>query len=613
MKRIKMLKTLALFVCLTLLFSSLPVSAYIFNEEIEVSSSVISSELLQHMATISNNDTIDVAVWQYDIDYALVEELTFEKTGLRKADITDEMDIETVQNYIQTKRQIASTMYQKLNNQFNKDILSKQSGNTVLFQSKYSPMTVLTMKKENVLKTATSAIISSIDYVDNSILSEICSSTANSNIGATYLRETSSINATGAGIKIGMIENGLPDLTTGYFTNTKMHLVNDQYTAADEEYRQKYIEHATLVAAIMVGKSTTYGDTTYRGVAPDADLYYGTSSTKTHFYNLVEQFIDLGVNIINRSGGFSSNGVYSDITKWVDHIAFQHDIHFVAAAGNFSNNDIYVLTPGLGFNVITVGNASDGDGSLGNNIVAPSDISNLVLSGTALSDRSSYKATYNGTEVYKPDICAYGTNIQFAALEKSGTSFSAPQVTGIVAQLCQKYSSLLTDNSGVKAILATSAMYKTETNAGTRHNNTILYDKMGAGIVNARCAYNIKYAGKVHNATLSPTATTYTFTINVPSSYDYLRLGMTWIKKNSVSGSQHENSTATDAPLADYKLEIYYGTNTSGTARAFSDAPCTNLEILQFTPTQYGTYTVKVTLNNPADINTYQYLSFAWY
>lgn len=612
MKRTKMLKTLALFVCLTLLFSSLSVSAYMLNDEIEVSSSVISSELLQYMATISNNDTIDVAVWQHDLDYTLIEELTFEKTGLRKADITDDMDIETVQNYIQTKRQIASTMYQKLNNQYNKEILSKQSGNTVLFQSKYSPMTVLTMKKENVFETAKCASVSSIDYVDNSVLPEICSSTANSNIGATYLRDTSSINATGSGIKIGMVEMGLPDLTTGYFTNAKMHLVDDQYTASDE-YRQAYSNHATFVAAIMVGKSTTYGDTTYRGVAPNADLYYGTIGNDIHFYNLIEQFVDLGVNIINHSGGFKSNGVYSDITKWVDHIAFQHDIHFVAAAGNTTNNDIYILTPGLGFNVITVGNASDGDGSLGNNIVAPSDISNLVLSGTTLYYKSSYKAVYNGTEVYKPDICAYGTNIQFAALEDSGTSFASPQVAGIVAQLCQKYSSLLTDNSGVKAILATSAMYKTETNPGTLHNNTILYDKMGAGIVNARCAYNIKYAGKVHNATLSPTATTYTFTINVPSSYDYLRLGMTWIKKNSVSGSQHENSTATDAPLADYELEIYYGTNTSGTACAFSDAPCTNLEVLQFTPTQYGTYTVKVTLNNPADIDTFQYLSFAWY
>lgn len=319
-------------------------------------------------------------------------------------------------------------------------------------------------------------------------------------------------------------------------------------------------------------------------------------------------------------GFFEDMGHYTLKSKWVDHVAYKHDVHFVVAAGNTNNSpDGYVVSPGMAYNAITVGNYENED-AYGNDCVmnsyAPSTLDDQFLDDEyfRMNDTSCYK-TYSGQ--YKPDIAAPGTNITYGDLSNSGTSFSAPQVAGIVAQLCSKYPSLLTQQNTMKAVLAASAMYWVPgENVYATHKPQ---EKQGAGAVNSRAAYAVLAGGKLVNKTLASTTHYYTKTITLPSNYTYLRVAVAWIKKNA-AGSQYcdlDSAGASDnyQNLANLKLEIFEGEGTNGLRIVSTDLTNNNLELAQFEVDGGGTYTIRITNNsyNDSSVTGSQYISIAWY
>lgn len=125
---------------------------------------------------------------------------------------------------------------------------------------------------------------------------------------------------------------------------------------------------------------------------------------------------------------------------------------------------------------------------------APSTLDDQTLKPEyfEMNSDSCYK-TYNAQ--CKPDIVAEGTWVRYGAIEGDGTSFAAPQIAGIIAQLCSKYPSLLTKQNTVKAILAASSVYKIPNDS--YYSNTFLLNKQGAGVVNSRAAYAVLLGGEV--------------------------------------------------------------------------------------------------------------------
>ncbi len=87
-----------------------------------------------------------------------------------------------------------------------------------------------------------------------------------------------------------------------------------------------------------------------------------------------------------------------------------------------------------------------------------------------------------------------------------------------------------------------------------------------------------------------------------------IKMAMCWNKKISFVGG----NTTMEIPHENYRLEVYYGTNTSGTPVEFSNTPYTNTELLQFSVIQPGTYTVVVKDVSPT-VSTGHTVSIAWY
>jgi len=173
-------------------------------------------------------------------------------------------------------------------------------------------------------------------------------------------------------------------------------------------------EHATLVSDIIAGKNGAHV-----GVAPDASLYVGNADSLTGIKSAVD-WLERGgdangaydVSIFNHSW----QGGDADAAQFMDWMTIERDTLHVIAAGNSSGPLDGVATA---FNGLTVG-ALDG----------------------AFEARGLFSDFEPGATP-KPDLVAPGTDIANGPagpgqIEDTGTSFAAPQVTGVAAMLAEK-------------------------------------------------------------------------------------------------------------------------------------------------------------------------------
>lgn len=615
----KVLKiTTSLFVVIAIILCSFAPVYAVPESDLNVNKSVMAERLISKLESASNTDVIEVVIWIKDINHEEVETEVAEKTGVKKVEINDALGMEKIKNYVSEKRSLSMKKYKTSNAAFLSKI-TKSNSVKVVFQSSLSPMIILSANKADIYSVAKNTDVVTMDLFVNSQLVS-ASSEANANSSAIYMRDT--IGATGTytsngssnKIKIGQIELATPDFDgyESYFDT------GDCYSHGAQSIWQDDIDHATLVAAIMVGKSVTYGGNTYKGIVPNAELHSHSITDDLSLFNAAEYLIsNCGVEIINMSAvNYGRLGSYDEVSKWIDHIAYKHDVHFVVAAGNIGPEESpygYVASPGMSYNAITVGNYQNENIASGNRYTmtshAPSILDDQKIPATY--GRMYYSCFDTFTGQCKPDISAEGTKIRYGVFEDSGTSFAAPQVAGIIAQLCSKYPSLLTKQSTVKAILAASSVYRVSNDL--YYSNTYLLDKQGSGVVNSRAAYAVLLGGKYVDITLPNTTQYYTKTITVPSSYTYLRVAMSWIKKNDATGTS--GALGECQALANLKLEVFKGTGTSGTTVYTSDASNNNLELVQFDVNGGGTYTIRITNQsyNNSSITGNQYISLAWY
>lgn len=257
----------------------------------------------------------------------------------------------------------------------------------------------------------------------------------------------------GQGVKIGVMEAGVPHPSV--LNGTTYHCnVPGQYDS--ENYLD---EHATNVMTIITGP---------HGLVPDATIYHSRSGSTYASFNYFSQN---EVDIINNSTTWAFAQEYDNYAAYVDYIVDATGVIFINSAGNTPyeqngsviNSTFYTTSPGLGINVITVG-ASNAE--------------------KYVSYFSRY-GTLDFAAIYKPDFVAPGEKLQipFRSQPISGTSFSAPIVTAIVAKLMQEYSELAENPALTRAVLAQSCnLLPTQTN--------LLNNKAGAGLVS--CA-NARY------------------------------------------------------------------------------------------------------------------------
>ena len=551
----------------------------------ETVASKISDSLRKEM---SNSETVQIFVWledsikKEDVQAQVFEEL---KIGEKEQKIIlgeieeGTVDDDLLDSYIERKNDVYSSLYEannsKLVNEYFKD-------EKILFMSTLTPMAVIEVESSKVEKIAQYKDVTFLDlYVyspgDDADVSVplIKSNTVNNTYGYT-----------GAGVKIGQVEGGVP---------------NSSVSNVVVRNGSNVTPHATLVAGII------------SSVAPDAQIYSVSLSSSNitesgpSYIAAIEWLITThNVNIINSSCTAVTDPrvyTYDSYCLWVEHIAINHNVHIVKSAGNSASTG--VTTPGMAFNVITVGNLNDNN--------------SLDYDDHALNPSSSYSTLAYSTKVaHKPDLVAPGTEITYNGITNSGTSFAAPHVTGAIALMCEQKNTLKVQQRAVKAILAAT------TDADSPHyyrpkgwmpNVTNNYSRYGAGVLNCKNAYTTTLYSRYFNGSLTQSQvaseTIKTHTINVTSGMTRIRVALSYLQ--TVSGYQHNalpSGTALQS-LANLNIYVYYGS----TLVDYSTCDRGNVEIIDFDPRDYGTgtYTIKVIPEPTSATPNTTYYTVAWW
>ncbi len=234
--------------------------------------------------------------------------------------------------------------------------------------------------------------------------------------------------------------------------------------------------HGMNVLSIIGGEI----DGSFMGTAPEASFWLLRSEDvhseypiEADYWICAAEFADsAGVDVINTSLGYSQfddsdmNYSYSQLDGNSIRISKAADI--AAATGM----------------IVVVSTGNEGSKTW-HYITAPADAKGVITVGAMTSDSikapfSSFGPTADGR--IKPDVTAMGVSnaIQFTSGSigtGSGTSFSAPVITGLMACLWQSMSDMTA--SGVKDMMIESCNYYTNPD-----------NSMGYGIPNFKTAYN---------------------------------------------------------------------------------------------------------------------------
>lgn len=490
---------------------------------------------------------------------------------------------EMLQLAIEHKRAVYRNEY----SQHNISFLDEFPQVKALFVSEYAPFIIAEADRDDIVQMGRCDCVVSIDAFTNEKSEMEDLGLANSITRADYVRDT--YGNDGSGVKIGIVEaNGVPNVSDSYLTSANI-IKRSGDTTTDT--------HATKVARILVGTDINGNND---GLAPAATLYCCIGNNDSSFYSGIEWLVSCGVNVINASLGWSSTaGQYDTRAKWIDHIAVQHDVHFVKSAGN---NGGLITSPGMAYNAITVGGINP------NNSTTISDFEFCTF--------SSYQES--GTiRAEKPNLVAPCTGFWGS----DGTSFAAPQVTGTIAQLCSYKNTLKTKQAAMGAILAASAANKVEcvgngekgdVFANTPSNlisssNLQISNKVGAGILDSRWARGIAYYGHYWSYTIAESSFPYTKTVTINASGNSLtRVAIFWLKRNSISGTHASSTSGTFFPYTNLNLEIF---DPDGHSVGKSQLLYSNFEIVQFVPTKTGTYQIKITC--PSTCNDKEHVGIA--
>ncbi|MDP4177631.1 MAG: S8 family serine peptidase [Bacillota bacterium] len=416
------------------------------------------------------------------------------------------------------------------------------------------------------------------------------------NIRADLVKQT---GITGKGVKIGILEMGEIDIKDHELIHLNIESNPDMDTLEKKDF------HTTLVSKIIAGKTL--------GIVPNTKLYYSRYLTEKQFRSGIEWLIKQGCNIINFSAAFEGAnpneelGTYTELANWIDTLAVIHKVHFVKSAGNnkfpyhspynSSPDTFWITNPGMAYNIMTVGAIDD----LGTPEWAD-DKWGQLRDGTIYSAYEEMEGT-----ALKPDLCAPGTNV-FSPLIKdgnSGTSFAAPQVTGVIAQMIEAQPELSWDVGAVRAILAAGTIHRTANDYGTYKESLFYSDKEGVGVVDAKGAFDIIKKRQYKTFFYHRSAFPYRFIIDVGHGETLKRVSLSWLKLNRIG----TDGIPIKPQLANLDLYIL---DPDRIEVAHSCSTRSNIEVVEFSPKKTGYYSVIVVAESISRENEYERIAVAW-
>lgn len=293
-------------------------------------------------------------------------------------------------------------------------------------------------------------------------------------------------------------------------------------------------------------------------------------------------------------GGETYGNDYGYISRWLDHVAIQHELTIVIAAGNGGYKG--VSDGGMSYNCITVGGTMT--------YITADRTDDDIMPGSSYCDLS--------TRPIKPDVVAPGNNIATPVSAAKGTSLSTPIVAGIVALLYQMRPGLTSMQQVTKSILMSGISDCGESLMGRSvvgGTTPAMLRYSGAGTVDGKgarwVAANTRYVGYTFTASTS----TYTKTYTVGANEKLTRIALAWGKYNRLSGSHDTLNEPTNPACAQLYLQV---TTPSGKVYRSQKANG-NTQLICFKPTESGTYTIKVTKVSAPASEPRVHFGLSWY
>lgn len=463
---------------------------------------------------------------------------------------------------------------------------------------KYSPILIAQLLPETIREVEQ---WESVDLIYLAKTYDQAMAVARPTIGADVVN-TRGFN--GTGVQVGMVEIG------GRVNTANPHLPGMTINATYDNGTMD--PHGTLVAGII---RSNHPDAA-RGVAPSAQLYAAgvrtdnptTGATlplatiNTNLQTVSNGAITWGAKALNHSWGRDNALVPGTMDRFFDRMVINNLATIVVAAGNRETGfvspgvpcqftDGNVNEPGLGYNMITVGNFND--------------MNTTAVADDVMGPCSSWRnPTSTNTDRQKPEVAAPGTNINGTAIaapwdnySDTGTSFAAPMVTGTAALLMDRDVFFETNPEALKAVLMVTATHNIE-------GNTDLSERDGAGGIVANQADDVANFvngdADVRAYTCSSSTITRIATANLRGGVP-ARLIISWTNNPSYSAYNTQLG-------ADIDLEIV---DTAGNVVAGSYRWDDAYDIVQFTPPANGTYYMEI-YKNRCSYNP-RYVGWAWH
>lgn len=365
--------------------------------------------------------------------------------------------------------------------------------------------------------------------------------------------------------------------------------------------------HGTGIMSLLIGHDNANG---FLGLAPAAKFVNArvvnaaNNTTDPTIANGVFWAAGKGAKVINISlGEADANPNQNKLNLMLDYAAEKYKTVFVVAAGN-ENASAVGGAPSGQFNGFTVG------ATFGSSFDKVTEFSNYSLA-TDLRSKPDVVAPGQGVTLavanYASDASPY-TNIG------EGTSFSAPMVGGLLAQMIGygKAHHLSVDPLALKAVLMTSSTHIYEFEGGTwtaRHQlatasgvtvDQSLDAEQGAGRIDGVEAYDI-YARKtdvstlVANWAISSMKANGSFSMKLGNlkAGQHVDSTLTWLRHVGRSGSgslSASNKFFQSATLADFSLTLLL----NGKKIETIDSNWDNLDYLSLDIPQNGNYSLLV-------------------
>lgn len=554
----------------------------------------LSPELYDRLQKMGPDEKVHVWIWLSGIDHNKVISRVMSRypevdgrirvINLRPAPFDENW------NYDEDLEYLAEKIYKEILDELEKeygyiqeqmiDELNK-NGFKVSYKTKYAPIVFAELPKWFVIGLSRHENISEISSV-RTMEPELNSAAHTVRANVVWDR-----GIYGRGPKIAVVEGG-------GISDQNIYLAIPSYF---DSANKRISDHATAVAGVIASTHSTY-----RGIAYRA---YGLLSANAENYddqNIIsatEWALSNGANIINNSWGFDTDLQIVSRDRYMDHLVWWHRATVIKSAGNnappYGTKTGNVTSPGLGYNVITVGSIDDKDtgSDWSDDIMAPNSSYNDPISPKG--DREKPEVVAVGSRMYSTT-----TSSPWVGYFNSvgGTSFAAPAVAGEVALLMSASPSLRTLPEAVKAIIMASAGRNIE---GDRR----LSEKDGVGAIICSVADDIRRNGqwKWENLVLGNFPRIHSFT--VPRS-GLVRVVIVWS-----SHPPDVHPPPSNPPYewleSDLNLEVS-GPNIPTVRSESYDNP---YEIVEFTaPTAGVTYTIKITQRR--FVGSYEHVGLAY-